>query len=147
MAGHLGAKLPAGLDQVPDGSHWTSRQLLAHLLECASGVCAVLAAGFPDRLSHFSCLRDLPKTAVADIDDFRARLEVYRTHIREGFGLLDDQALARFLPTVFVPKGETLLTLLLGNLEHLINHKHQLFAYARAFGAELTSRDLYRFRG
>ena len=39
------------------------------------------------------------------------------------------------------------MTLLLGNLEHLINHKHQLFTYLKQMGVEVTTRDLYRFRG
>ena len=42
---------------------------------------------------------------------------------------MHDAALARRIPTVFVPEGEALLTLRLGNLEHFINHKYQLFAY------------------
>ena len=50
-------------------------------------------------------------------------------------------------PTVFVRTGETVLTLLLGNLEHLINHKHQLFIYLKLMGAPVETRDLYCFRG
>jgi hypothetical protein len=49
--------------------------------------------------------------------------------------------------TVFVERGEPLLTLLLGNLEHLINHKHQLFTYLKQMGVDVNTRDLYRFRG
>ena len=51
------------------------------------------------------------------------------------------------IPTVFVPEGEALLTLLLGNLEHFINHKYQLFAYLKMLGVPLGSRDLYVWRG
>jgi hypothetical protein len=36
---------------------------------------------------------------------------------------------------VFVPQGEPLLTLLLGNLEHFINHKYQLFSYLKGKGS------------
>jgi len=36
---------------------------------------------------------------------------------------------------------------MLGNLEHLINHKHQLFTYLKLMGESVGSRDLYRFRG
>jgi hypothetical protein len=60
---------------------------------------------------------------------------------------LSDADLARLLPTVFVPQGETLLTLLLGNLEHLINHKHQLFVLLRSLGCPVATADLYRLRG
>jgi hypothetical protein len=38
------------------------------------------------------------------------------------------------VPSVFVPEGEQLATLLLGNLEHLINHKYQLFFYLKLLG-------------
>jgi hypothetical protein len=40
-----------------------------------------------------------------------------------------------------------LLTLLLGNLEHLMNHKHELFTCLKQTGVEANSSDLYRFRG
>ena len=49
--------------------------------------------------------------------------------------------------TVFVPEGETLMTLLLGNLEHLLNHKYQVFLYLKLAGVAVGSRDVYRFRG
>jgi hypothetical protein len=68
-------------------------------------------------------------------------------HIEEGFALLADEDLARQIPTVFVPQGEALLTLLLGNLEHFINHKHQLFSYLKALGVPLGTCDLYVWRG
>ena len=61
--------------------------------------------------------------------------------------LLQDADLSRQVPTVFVKQGESLLTLLLGNLEHLVNHKHQLFTYLKLLGVGVTSQDLYRFRG
>jgi hypothetical protein len=51
------------------------------------------------------------------------------------------------IPSVFVPEGESLLTLLLGNLEHLINHKYQLFFYLKLLGLPVTSRDIYHWRG
>jgi len=47
---------------------------------------------------------------------------------------------------VFVAEGETVLTLLLGNLEHLINHKHQLFLYLKLAGVSASTPDLYQFR-
>ena len=60
--------------------------------------------------------------------------------------LVADADLSRRVRTVFVSDGEPILTLLLGNLEHLINHKHQLFTYLKMMGAEVDSQDLYRFR-
>jgi hypothetical protein len=76
----------------------------------------------------------------------RSRIAIYRTHLDEGFALLEDADLRRQVPTVFVKPGEPVLTLLLGNLEHLINHKHQLFMYLKLMGVGVDSRDLYCFR-
>jgi len=38
------------------------------------------------------------------------------------------------------------LTLFLGNLEHLINHKHQLFACLKQMGVPVATADLYQLR-
>ena len=75
------------------------------------------------------------------------RIPLYRARIDEGFALLDDASLALPVPTIFVKQGEPVLTLLLGNLEHLINHKHQLFTYLKLMGVDVNTSDLYRFRG
>ena len=61
--------------------------------------------------------------------------------------MLEDSSLGKKVPTVFVKEGESLLTLLLGNLEHLVNHKHQLFMYLQLMGVQVKSIDLYQFRG
>ena len=146
---HLIAILPAaGLDFVPPipGS-WPTGVLLGHLLECLAGVCAVLGAAHPERLRHFEQLRELPVNHRCGKDEARERIGVYRARIEEGFGLLRDADLSRRLRTVFVSDGEAILTLILGNLEHLINHKHQLFTYLKMMGVEVGSGDLYRFRG
>jgi hypothetical protein len=146
--GHLINLLPADrMDSttlVP--GWWDTGRLLGHLLECLAGFCAVLYGAEPDRLAHFRELRSLPVNHPCGRDEARERMEVYRIHIDEGFGLLRDADLGRVLPTVFTPQGETLLTLLLGNLEHLINHKHQLFTCLKLMGVDVGSRDLYRFR-
>jgi hypothetical protein len=121
--------------------------LLGHLLDCAAGFCAVLAAADPQRLTHFAQLRDLPVNRPCSPTEAVRRIAIYRVHIEEAFALLSDEDLGRRLPTVFVKEGEPLLTLLLGNLEHLINHKHQLFTYLKLLGVGVSSRDLYHFRG
>jgi hypothetical protein len=51
------------------------------------------------------------------------------------------------VPTIFKGEGESVLTLLLCNLEHLINHKHRLFTYLKLLNVDVSSRDLYCFRG
>jgi hypothetical protein len=120
--------------------------LLGHLLDCLGGFCAALYKANPDRLHHFSVLRGLPVNHFCEVLEARERIEEYALHIKEGFDLLSDLDLARVLPTAFVSSGEPLLTILLGNLEHLINHKFQLFIYLRLLGVHASSADLYRFR-
>ena len=134
---HLMAMVPeAQQDWTPSPGAWTTGELISHLLDCISGFCAVLAAAEPERLAHCAKLREKPTT-----------IESYRAHIEEGFALLNDADLARRVPTVFVAQGEPVLTLLLGNLEHLINHKHQLFSYLKQMGVPVATPDLYQFRG
>jgi DinB family protein len=146
---HLIGLLPADrLDwapAIPDA--WPLGILLGHLLDCAAGFCAALAAFEPQRLAHFAQLRELPVNHRCSPREAASRMAIYRAHIEDGFAQLTDFDLGRQLSTVFVKQGETLLTLLLGNLEHIINHKHQLFTYLRVLGVEVTSQDLYHFRG
>src|ERR1035438_1707203 len=146
---HLIGVLPAGsLEFVPPiPGCWPAGVLLGHLLECMAGICAGLFAAEPERLRHFQQLREFSVNHGCGKDEARERIAVYRARIEEGFSLLRDADLSRRLRTVFVSHGEPVLTLLLGNLEHLINHKHQLFTYLRMMGVVVDSRDLYRFRG
>jgi uncharacterized damage-inducible protein DinB len=133
---HLISLVPAArMDWRPQPGDWMMRELIGHLLDCMAGFCAVLAAAEPQRLAHFGKLREMPAT-----------IEIFRSHIEEGFALLTDADLARRVPTVFVAEGEPILTLLLGNLEHLMNHKHQLFTYLKQMGVPVATPDLYRFR-
>jgi hypothetical protein len=146
---HLAAMAPNDrLDWKPPAiTAWTLGALLGHLLDCMAGMCAALAAANPAHLAHFAELRSLPVNHPCSPPEAIERIALYCTRIHEGFALLRDPDLARSIPTIFVPEGETLLTLLLGNLEHLINHKHQLFVYLQQMGLAVNSSDLYRFRG
>ena len=153
-------RLSAIIRQLPAGqSHWTPElplssfpqpwclgRVLGHLLQCLAGFVAVLYAVHPEELESFLELRERPVNHVCERDEALARIEEYQRCIRTGFQLLRDDELARVLPTVFVAKGEAVLTLLLGNLEHLINHKHEVFFYAKLLEIPLTSEDLYLFR-
>lgn len=121
--------------------------LLGHILECLAGFCAVLHSVNPDRLAHSLDLRGLPVNHSCDVEEARQRIVSYLAHVEEGFAVLGDEQLAHTVPTVFVPEGEAILTLLLGNLEHLMNHKYQLFLYLRMLGVPVATRDLYRLRG
>lgn len=147
------AKLPAGkldwappmpLTQAPPPKRVA--EVLGHLLQCFAGVLAVLHAAHPDRLQHFMELKNRRVNHYCTEAEALERVAEYRRYIREGFESLSDEDLAVSRPTVFVPAGESVLTLLLGNLEHILNHKHELFVYAKGLGASLVSRDLYRFR-
>jgi hypothetical protein len=129
------------------GEAFTVGHLLGHLLLCLSGFCAVLQAAKPEALAHFTRLRDLRVNGEYTPTEAAPLIEVYLRHIEEGFALLSDGDLGRCLPTVFVPGGETVLTLLLGNLEHVINHKYQLFFYLKMLGVPVGTADLYRLRG
>ena len=151
---HMLAQVPAGqMDwrpawPTPEPSQGMAvGRLLGHLLTCLAGFCAALYAVHSDRLGHFNRLRTLPVNHHCSVDEARQRMGEYMAHIEEGFALLADEDLARQIPTVFVPQGEALLTLLLGNLEHFINHKHQLFSYLKALGVPLGTCDLYVWRG
>lgn len=145
---HLIALTPEDkLDWRPEENSFALSELLGHLLECLAGFCAALQKTHPDRLPHFERLRGLKVNHRCGIEEARARVEEYRESIREGFSILDDSDLVRRLPTVFVAEGEAVMTLLLGNFEHLVNHKHQLFFYLKSLGAPVSTPDLYRIRG
>ena len=137
---------PTSIDRRPIQGVMSVGELLGHLLECFSGFCAVLHALYPERLGHFAELREMQVNHSCGIEEARERMADYMSRIEEGFALVKDSDLARRLPTVFVPEGETLLTLFLGNLEHLINHKYQLVIYLRILAIEVGTPDLYAIR-
>jgi len=120
--------------------------LLGHLLDCTSGICAALRAAFPSKLAHFDKLRCDQVNHGCEPAEALLRIAAYSTHISHGFSICTDSDLARKIPTVFVPQGETLATLLLGNLEHLLNHKAQLFFYLKLLGVHVGTADLYALR-
>jgi hypothetical protein len=120
--------------------------LLGHLLDCLSGFCACFQKAFPEHLADLDFLRGLEVNHFCSPREARERIAEYGKQIERGFLLCGDSDLRRVLQTIFTRKGETLMTLLLGNLEHLLNHKYQLFLYIRLQGVTVTSRDLYQFR-
>ena len=130
----------------PDSKASRICDLLGHLLECLAGFCATLYAANPERLAHFEKLRELPVNHCCGSEEALARIHHYSVHIKQGFDLLDESDLRRRIKTAFVPEGESLLTLLLGNLEHLINHKYQLFFYLKLLDIPVATSDLYVFR-
>ncbi|HSE98441.1 MAG TPA: DinB family protein [Blastocatellia bacterium] len=146
-ADHLLSLVPPGaIEWRPVNETMRLGDLLGHMLECAAGFCAALFAVYPDRLAHFACLRDLEVNHCCGTEEARDRLRDYRAAVKEGFDLMTDDDLSRSVPTLFVAEGEPLLAILLGNLEHFINHKYQLFFYLKLLGVELATRDLYRMR-
>src|SRR5690242_427282 len=105
--GHLIDLLPADrLDWVPAmPGTWPLGILLGHLLDCAAGFCAALAAFEPHRLAHFAQLRELPVNHRCSPAEAASRIVVYRRHVEDGFAQLSDVDLGRQLSTVFVKRG------------------------------------------
>jgi|SRR5579883_1653272 len=133
--------------RLPLSGAWTISESLGHLLDCMAGFCAALHAADPDGMKGLGELRGLPVNHRCGRAEAREGIAQYRHAIATGLGRLPDGDLYRQIPTVFVPEGESLLTLLLGNLEHLTNHKYQLFLTMKMAGVPLTSSDVYCFRG
>lgn len=138
----------------PDKTEWRPApdamrvcDLLGHLLECLAGFCATLYVVDKERLAHFASLRELEVNHCCGIEEARSRMRVYLARIEEGFTVLSDKDLAMNVPTVFAAEGETILSLLLTNLEHFINHKYQLFFYLKMMGVSVGTGDLYCLRG
>jgi len=136
----------AWVPQLPKGSPDLGH-LLGHLLDCLAGFCAAFQAAFPKQLAHLAELRSLPVNHFCELDEAAIRIRDYTAHLEQAFDLCTDDDLTRLVPSIFVPEGERLITLLLGNLEHLINHKYQLFCYLKLLGLPVTSRDIYQWRG
>jgi hypothetical protein len=144
---HLISLVPADkLEWKPQPDAFRLCEVLGHLLECLAGFCAALYVAKPNELSHFISLRDLTVNHCCGIDEARERIGGYLGCINQGFTLITDSDLSNRIPTVFVPTGETLLVVLLNNLEHLINHKHQLFSYLKLLGIGVMTADLYRLK-
>jgi hypothetical protein len=144
----VGILSPEQLNWTPEmAGAWSTAMILGHILDCLGGICAVLMAVHPGQLAYFHRLREMPVNGPHSVRETQDGLVLFQKHIDEGFALLKDGDLAKTIPTAFVATGELVLTLLLGNLEHLINHKHQLFMYLKFMGASVASRDLYHFRG
>lgn len=120
--------------------------VLGHLLECLAGFCAVFYAAYPEKLAGIAELRSLEVNHCCMPDEAITRIRIYADRIEEGFKLCTDSDLRCVIPTVF-SSGESMATLLLGNLEHLISHKYQLFMYLKMSGVPLTTRDIYCWRG
>jgi hypothetical protein len=147
LAARLVALAPADkLEWQPAPDAFQLGNLLGHLLEACAGFCAALYKFNPQELAHFTRLRDLPVNHGCDAREATERLRDYLKHLREGFATLNDSDLARRVPTVFAPAGEALLTILLANLEHFINHKHQLFFYLKLLGVEVGTAQLYEIK-
>ena len=135
------APMPANVTQANDLGH-----TLGHLLDCMAGFCAVFRKAFPEEFGDFDKLREMPLNGSWSPEEASKGLRMIAGYIARGFKRCSDADLARMVPTVFVAEGESLLTLLLGNLEHLNNHKYQLFLYLKLAGVAVGSRDVYRFR-
>jgi hypothetical protein len=146
---HLIASIPEDqLDWTPPFPNaFSISTLLCHFMDCFAGFCAVLHKSYPEKLAHFIELKKLVGNGKLGPAEAQKRLGIFRDHIREGFKVVQDEDLGRKIPTVFVPDGESVLSLLLINFEHLASHKYQLFIYLRMLGRKISSKDLYHFSG
>jgi hypothetical protein len=135
-------EVPANQPPASDLGH-----VVGHLLDCMAGFCAAFHAAFPVELADFLEFRSTTVNQSCSPEKARPSIKVYAGLIERGFGCCTDADLARKIQTVFVPEGETLLTILLGNLEHLVNHKYQLFFHLKLAGVAVTSSDIYKWRG
>jgi hypothetical protein len=129
---------PAGSPPVTDLGH-----LLGHLLDCLAGFCAAFYVAFPKKLASLQNLRNNQVNHFCEPAEALKRIRIYQAEIERGFRLCTDKDLKRKLRTFFRPEGELLLAILLANLEHLLNHKYQLFFYLRLLGEPVGTKDLY----
>jgi hypothetical protein len=126
---------------------FTFAVLLGHIMDCLAGFAATLYAAKPAELTRLLELKQYAGSHALSPSAASETLQVFRTSLAQGFAVFDDSDLFRMIPTVFVPQGESLLTLLLINFEHLASHKYQLFIWLRLAGVAVSSRDLYHFSG
>jgi hypothetical protein len=131
--------------EIATQSYGDLAHLLGHLVSCMEGFCAVMHRAFPDELKHFENLRSTEDNYSCKPEEAGERIHHLMGCVDEGFLRCTDADLERILPTLFAPAGETMLALFLNNLEHLINHKYQLFFYLKLLGINVGSEDLYRF--
>ena len=120
--------------------------LLGHLLDCMAGFCAAFYAAFPTTLVSLQKLRKGTVNHFCQPSEALVRIRIYRREIARGFRTCSDKDLRRTLKTVLQPQGATLAAILVANLEHLLNHKYQLFLYLRLLGAPVGTKDLYYWR-
>lgn len=135
-------ELPARMPKANDLGH-----VLGHLVECLSGFCAAFYRAFPVELADFVELRAMAAGESCSPVEAQEKIKLYEAQIRRAFLCCKDRDLSTRIPTMFVREGQTLLAVLLGNLEHLINHKYQLFFYLKLMGVRVGSRDIYKWRG
>ena len=134
-------EVPSRVAEASDLGH-----VLGHLPECLSGFCAAFHRAFPVDLADFLELRAIAVGESCSPVEAREKINLYEAQIKRGFQCCSDRDLSTRIPTMFVPEGQTLLTVLLGNLEHLMNHKYELFFYLKLAGVNVGSRDIYKWR-
>jgi hypothetical protein len=147
---HLVSLVPAErLNWRPDPGNEDVREvidlghLLGHLLDCMAGCCAAFLAAYPEELAEFVKLKSARVNHFCTPGEWKERIGIYKEGIAKGFQLCTDEDLKRPIATIFMPDGEALGSILLNNLEHLVNHKYQLFFYLRLLGLVVGTEDLY----
>jgi len=128
---------PLPTETFPD--HRTVGELLVHLTEALDGLCGTLYNVDPTR---FESLLELRQDGARE---HSSRFRLYRVALAQAFESLEDEDLAVTVRSPFRADGETVLARVLVNLEHVVNHKHELFIALKLLGLNLGTADLYRF--
>jgi hypothetical protein len=145
----LAARLPAHAESerpaVPAGAPALRRtdELLGHLLDACSGFAAALQGLHPRRLVWLDELRSPSVGRALGGAAFRRELARIGAALARALPELDDADLARRVPSVLHPGGQTGLELLIGNLEHVASHRQELFTRLRTAGVPVTTAHLY----
>ncbi len=128
---------PLPIETFPDKR--TVGELLVHLTESLDGLCGTL---YNVDQTRFASLLELRQD---DQSEVLTRFGLYRIAIAQAFESLQDEDLAVTLPSPFRAEHETVLSRVVVNLEHVVNHKHELFIALKLLGLKLGTADLYRF--
>ncbi len=143
---HLTEAIPEGwLAKVPPlptetfPNQRTVGEMLVHLTESLDGLCGTLYNVDPTRFASLIELRQDDKCEVV------TRFGRYRIALAKAFESLQDEDLAVTVPSPFRAERETVLSRVVVNLEHVVNHKHELFIALKLLGLKLGTADLYRF--
>src|SRR5258708_10019837 len=113
-----------------EDSFMTMGELLYHLVDCVAGCCATVCAATP-ALSNQLGADLIRSTDGGIVSGLRSQIRSYLQCVDQGLKALSDDKLNCRIKTYFHPEGETIAAVLFANLEHLLNHRYQLYIYLK----------------